>query len=123
MGELFEALNKIESFFEITITDNTGNAVTGYIHSGVVEVITGEEAEEETEPAVREEREPIPAWKNLGSDPVPSESGSKGLILRAGMAMSNVSLSEPMPTGLSKSSVTGFGASLGYEFGGPKFLH
>ncbi|TRZ84538.1 SH3 domain-containing protein [bacterium] len=63
MGDLFEALNKIGSFIEITITDKTGTAVTGYIHSGVVEVISGEETKEETKRAVHEEQEPVPAVK------------------------------------------------------------
>src|SRR4030042_2511861 len=60
MGELFEAMNRIDSFFEISIMDNKGNAVTGYVHSGVVDVITGEEAEEETERPWGEEQEPPP---------------------------------------------------------------
>lgn len=120
MGELFEALSKIESFFEITITDKTGKAVTGYIHSGVVEVISGEETKEEPDRAVREEQEPVPAEKPQVSS-FPSETRPKRLILRAGMTMSNVALSETLPAGFSKSSALGFGAGIGYEFGGPNF--
>ncbi len=120
MGELIEATNRIESFFEITITDKVGNTVTGYIHSGVVNVISGGEPAEETKPAVRQERKPVAEEQSQ----VPAYVGDdrpKRVILRVGMSMSNVSLSEAMPAGFTKSSRMGFGAGIGYEFGGPNF--
>ncbi len=118
MGELFEATNRIESFFEITITDKAGDTVTGYIHSGVVNVISGEEAVEETKPVVRKEQKPV-AVERAEVSSFPSEARPKRVILRVGMSMSNVSLSEAMPTGFTKSSRMGLGAGIGYEFGGP----
>jgi hypothetical protein len=120
MGDLFEALNKTGAFFEITVTDKEGTEVTGYIHSGVVDVISGGATPKEPERAVREIEKPAPAEKARASS-FPSESRAKKWVLRAGMTMSNVTISEALPEGFSKSSATGIRAGIGYEIGGPNF--
>ncbi len=122
MGELFEATNRIESFFEITITDKAGNTVTGYIHSGVVNVISGGEPTEETKPAVRQERKPVAEEQSQ----VPTYVGDdrpKRLILRVGMTMSNVSLSEAIARRIHQVVPHGIRGRHRIRIRRPQFLH
>jgi len=117
LGDLFEALAKTGSFFEITVTDKEGAEVTGYIHSGVVDIISGEAKKPEPKRVVREE----PAPEEREAPSYSSGVAPKRFILRGGLALSNVSISEPIPAGLSKKSVMGIRAGIGYEIGGPNF--
>jgi len=115
-GELFESLNKTGAFFEITVTNKEGMEATGYIHSGVVEVISGGPKTQEPQRAVREVEEPAPAPASYSSG-----TPAKRFILRGGLTMSNVSISESLPPGFTKNSQMGIRAGIGYEIGGPNF--
>lgn len=120
LGTLLESMGKVDSFYEITITDKNGQTVSGYIHVSVVDVMGGgeEEAVEEPRPVPRQEpvtyREPARASGYEGV----SRGGFKVL---GGFALTNLSLSEDIPSGISKKSKMGFGGGIGYEFGSSQF--
>jgi hypothetical protein len=119
-GALLESMGRVDSFYEVTVTDKDGKSVTGYIHGSVVDVIGGAEEKKEeparpvqrTEPVI--EREPVRQTSNA-----PQPGGR--FILLGNLALSNLSLSTTLPTGITKSSRTGFGGAIGYEFGSSLF--
>lgn len=120
LGTLLESMGKVDSFYEITVTDKNGQTVSGYIHASVVDVMTGgeEKMEETPRPVPREE----PATYREPARSSGYEGGSRGgFKVMGGLAMTNLSLSEDIPSGISKKSKMGFGAGLGYEFGSSQF--
>ncbi len=116
LGALLESMGKVDSFYEITVTDKDGKSVSGYIHASVVDVIGGAEEKKE-EPARPVQRpEPVIEREQTRQPTYAPRSGGR-FILKGNLAMSNLSLSEAIPTGVTKSSRTGFGGAIGYEFG------
>lgn len=120
LGTLLESMGKVDSFYEITITDKNGQTVSGYIHASVVDVMSGgeEKIEETPQPVPREE----PATYREPARPSGYQGGSRGgFRVMGGLGLTSLSLSEDIPSGISKKSRMGFGGGLGYEFGSSQF--
>jgi len=111
IGTLLEVTGKNGAWYEVTVNDKSGEAVTGYIHNAVVEVSGADEEEAEVEPraAVRREVPRASARKEIAGG---------GFKLMAGLSMDNVNLSETLPADAKKTSKMGFMGGLGYESGG-----
>lgn len=111
IGTLLEVTGKDGAWYEVTVNDKSGEAVTGYIHNTVVEVSGADEEEAEVEPraAVRREAPRARAVKQYASG---------GVKLMGGLSMDNVNLSETLPADAKKTSKMGFMGGLGYEGGG-----
>ncbi len=118
LGTLLESKGKVDSFYEVAVTDADGKAVFGFIHASVVDVIAG--AEEGT-------KEPAPPAQRVEPEREPPQSSSYfyrpagGINLLGSLVLANLAYSEPLPVDISKSSKLGFGGVLGYEFGGSRF--
>ncbi|MBU4269094.1 MAG: outer membrane beta-barrel protein [Acidobacteria bacterium] len=110
-GTLLEVAGKEGAWYEVTVNDKSGKAVTGYIHTTVVEVIGEDEEEAEVKPraAVRREAPRARAAK---------EFAGGGVKLMGGMAMANLNISETIPPEAKKTSKMGFMGGLGFESGG-----
>jgi len=121
VGTLIEATSKVDSWYEISVAGKSGEEIVGYIHSSVVDVVSGETpVPQETRPARTEPARPV-------SKPTPSyaraaaPSGAKHFKIMAGLAMANQRLDSDSQKALDtykmkKGSLMGFGAGLGYEF-------
>lgn len=111
IGTLLEVTGKNGAWYEVTVNDKSGEAVTGYIHNTVVEVSGADEEEAEVEPraAVRRETPRLRAVKQYAGG---------GVKLMGGLSMDNVNLSETLPADAKKTSKMGFMGGLGYEGGG-----
>jgi hypothetical protein len=111
MGAMFEASKKVGNFYEISITDNSGNLVTGYISSDVVEEV-GAGAAAPTAPAQTQPRAAVAAPAG------PKPAG--GLFIGAGLAMTNFGYDADTKKmfddlGISLKMKMGFLAGVGYE--------
>jgi len=121
VGALIEATSKVDSWYEVSVAGKSGEEIVGYIHSSVVDVVSGETpAPQETRPARTEPAPPV-------SKPAPSyaraaaPSGAKNFKIIAGLALANQRLDSDTQKAIdtydmSKGSLMGFGAGLGYEF-------
>jgi len=116
LGALLESTGKVDSFYEVTVRDKDGKSVFGFIHASVVDVIAGAEEKKEepatpvqrTEPVIEREPTRPPTY-------YPRQGG--GFILLGNLVLSNLTFSETIPSGISKSPRVGFGGAIGYEFG------
>ena len=119
-GTLLESTGKVDSFYEVTVTDKDGKSVFGFIHASVVDVVAGAEEKKEeparpvqrTEPVIEREPTRPPTY-------YPRQGGR--FILLGDLVLSNLAFSETIPSGISKSSRAGFGGAIGYEFGSSIF--
>ena len=111
IGTLLEVAGKDGAWYEVTVNDKSGEAVTGYIHNTVVEVSGADEEEAKVEPraAVRREVPKASARKEIAGG---------GFKLMAGLSMSNLNISEALPADAKKTAKMGFMGGLGYESGG-----
>ncbi|MEI6614927.1 MAG: outer membrane beta-barrel protein [Chrysiogenales bacterium] len=111
IGTVLEISGKEGVWFEVTVNDQSGKKVTGYIHNTVVEVIGEDEEEAEVKPraAVRRAASRAPAAKQFAGG---------GVKVMGGLSMSNLNVSETIPATAKKSSKMGFMGGLGYESGG-----
>ena len=121
VGALIEATSKVDSWYEVSVAGKSGEEIVGYIHSSVVDVVSGETpAPQETRPARTEPAPPV-------SKPAPSyaraaaPSGAKNFKIMAGLALANQRLDSDSQKAIDdydmvKGSLMGFGAGLGYEF-------
>ena len=110
-GTLLEIAGKDGVWYEVTVNDQSGKEVTGYIHNTVVEVVGADEEEAEVKPraAVRRELPRVRAAKAF--------AGS-GFKLMGGLSMGNMKVSGEIPPEISKKSKMGFIGGLGFESGG-----
>lgn len=109
IGTLLEVDGKDGAWYEVTVNDQSGKEVTGYIHSTVVEVLGEKEAAQEEKPRAAVRREAPRARK---------EFADGGFKLMGGLSMSNMNISEAIPADAKKSSKMGLIGGLGYEGGG-----
>lgn len=111
VGTLLEVAGKDGAWYEVTVNDQFGKEVTGYIHNSVVEVIGEDEAPAQEKPraATRRETPKARAAKQFAGG---------GFKLMGGLSMDNVNLSETLPADAKKTSKMGFMGGLGYEGGG-----
>jgi opacity protein-like surface antigen len=111
IGTLLEVAGKDGAWYEVTVNDQSGKAVTGYIHNTVVEVLGEKEAAQEEKPraAVRREAPRARAAKQFAGG---------GVKMMAGLSMDNVKLSDTIPADAKKTSKMGFMGGLGFESGG-----
>ncbi len=126
-GTLFEVNSKIGEWYEVTVDDDSGKATSGYLHSSVVEVVTGSGAGETAKPAKVVENEDAaepeqPARnRRAAAQEEPEEAyepparGNGGVVILGGAVLSNLAISESLPEGMTKGSRFGFGGGLGFE--------
>lgn len=112
-GTLLEVEGKEGAWYEVTVNDNSGKSVSGYIHNTVVEVIGADEEEAEAEVRPR-----AAVRRNAPRASAAREFASGGVKLLAGLSMSNLNVSETIPATAKKSAKMGFMGGLGYESGG-----
>lgn len=104
MDTILEVLGKTGVWFQVSVKDEAGEEVTGYIHKTVVEV--SGEVQEEGEP-----QEPIKAA-------APKAFAGGGFKLFGGLSLGNGSFSETLPVDFEKRNRMSFMGGLGYESGG-----
>jgi opacity protein-like surface antigen len=109
-GTLLEVSGREGAWYEVSVNDPNGKAVTGYIHNSVVEVLSDEEEEEEARrPAARRETPKMRPAKAFAAG---------GVKLMGGLSMGNLTFSEPLSAEVKKTSKMGFMGGLGFESGG-----
>jgi len=123
-GTLLESTQKLENWYEISITDEEGKTITGYIHASVVDVVSGQKTEEK---AVQEEvkKEEIVTPPVAEQVPVPSPAkrtySPGGFKVLGGMANASVSHSEMDVQGFDmgqyEKSKMGYFGGIGLELG------
>jgi len=115
-GALFEVQKKMGTWYEISVVDNAGNIVTGYINADMVEEVGAAGAAPATAPAQ-------PAAPTRVSQPTASSAGyaasgaaaAGGFFLAAGPVLSNLSVSNEELGDTKKSPRFGLAAGVGYE--------
>ena len=110
-GILLQADGKDGDWYEVTVNDQSGKAVTGYIHNSVVEVIGEDEEAAEMKPRAAVRRE-VPRVRSA------KKFAGGGAKLMGGLSMGNLRLSEEIPVADKKTSKMGFMVGLGLESGG-----
>jgi hypothetical protein len=115
-GTLLEVSDKEGAWYEVTVNDESGKAVTGYIHNSVVEVIGEDEASEETEEPEEMPRADVP--RKAPRARVPKAYAGGGVKLMGGLAMGNFNLSAEIPATVKKTAKMGLMGGLGFESGG-----
>ena len=110
-GTLLEVDGMEGAWYEVTVNNQSGKAVTGYIHNSVVDVIGAAEGEAEFKPraAVRREAPRARAARQFAAG---------GVKLMGGLSMSNLNVSEPLGPEAKKTAKMGFMGGLGFEGGG-----
>jgi hypothetical protein len=117
-GTLVEAASKVDSWYEISVKDKSGDAVVGYIHSSVVEVVGGETPAAKPAPAAPREPE------RRASRPAPASASApaaaKKMTILGGLAFANQRLdsdSQDMidSSDLDKGNLMGPTIGLSYE--------
>ena len=110
-GALFEVQKKTGTWYEVSVVDNAGNIVTGYINADVVEEVGGgAPPAQTTQPRAAQPAATAPS-------PAPSYSTAKAagkFFLAAGPVLSNLAFSEDLGD-TKKSPRFGFAAGVGYE--------
>lgn len=110
MDTILQVFSIEGAWYAVSVKDESGKEVTGYIHKTVVEV-TGEVAEAAVKPDVDVPRE-TPSTRPV------KKYASGGLKLMGGLSLGNGSYSETLPTGFEKRNRMSFMGGLGYESGG-----
>jgi hypothetical protein len=111
IGTLLQIAGKEGAWYEVTVNDQSGKEVTGYIHNTVVEVSGADEEAAEVKPraAVRREAPRSRAAKQFAGG---------GIKLMGGLSMNNLNFSEPLGAEAKKTAKMGFMGGLGFESGG-----
>jgi hypothetical protein len=113
VGSLLEVSGEDGAWYEVTVNNQAGKEVTGYIHNSVVEVIGGNAAVAQNEEKPRAaERRVAPRVRAA------KEFAAAGIKLMGGLSMGNLNLSENLSVESKKTSKMGFMGGLGYESGG-----
>jgi hypothetical protein len=112
MGAMFESSKKVGNFYEISVTDNSGNLVTGYISTDVCEEVGAAPAAPTTPAQVQ--RPPVTA------PPPAVTKKAGGLFIGAGLVMSNLTYDSDTQSmldqiGYKKKMRLGFQVGVGYE--------
>jgi hypothetical protein len=110
-GTLLESAGRDGAWYEVTVNDQSGKAVTGYIHNSVVDVIAGETEEEQERPRSAAHRE-TPRFRSAKS------FAGGGFKLLGGLSMGNLNLSEDISADKKKTSKIDFMGGLGFESAG-----
>lgn len=121
LGTLIEASSKVDSWYEITVTNKSGESVVGYIHTSVVEVVGGQTAPPQEPRPVRKEPEPAVAKPAPTYYRAAAPSAVKRLKILAGVAFANQRLDSESQNAiddydLKKGNLLGITAGIGYEF-------
>jgi opacity protein-like surface antigen len=126
LGTLLEAKQKAGDWFEITVTNDLGVNLTAYIHSNVVDVVSGggEVGREEAPPvrAAEPVRQPArveaPVYDQSYAPASPAKGGVK---LMVGYGMGNIAYTTDQDTteiDKYKTALPGFAGGVGFETGG-----
>jgi hypothetical protein len=134
-GTLLESSQKIGDWFEITVKDDQGKAVFGYVSQSVVDIVSERKADEPAvkaperkEPVV--EKEPVVQKEPEKSEaPAVPQSGAARGVLRGFKVMGGLVSANMTYNAMENKSVIdssnkprgGFGGGLGYERGGSLF--
>lgn len=112
-GTLLEASGRDGAWYEVTVSNQAGKEVTGYIHNSVVTVVNGGDQNEEV--ASR----PVPAARRQATNyRKAKEFAAGGLKLMGGLSMGNLNFSDEISAEAKKTSKMGFMGGLGFESGG-----
>lgn len=116
-GTLLEAFDQEGAWYKVTVKNQAGNDVGGYINKNVVDVIN--EKEEEATVAEKKEKRHDAAVRHRVSRPLPAkEFAAGGFKLLGGLSLSNLNMSDPLSEDSKKVAKTGLMGGLGYESGG-----
>ena len=112
MGAMFESSKKLGNFYEISVTDNSGNLVTGYLSTDVCEEV-GAAPAAPTAPAQVQRPQVAPT-------PPAGTKKAGGFFIGAGLVMSNFTYDADTQKLLDDSKITkkmrmGFQVGGGYE--------
>jgi len=119
-GALFEVQGKTGSWFEISVVDNAGNIVTGYINADVVEEIGGGAPAQPAPRTSQPTPQPQPAAIQTGGSGYAAPAGAGGFVISAGVAMTNISFDTDTQKALDDGKVSkkmrfGFQFGVSYE--------
>jgi hypothetical protein len=126
-GDLLESTQKVGSWYEVAVTDQNGQTISGYINSLLVDVVSEKEV---TKPKVAEpeaQEKPAPQKEPAAREPIrPAKTSSRrtsGFKIMGGLALTNMSLNEYFLADYSytKKSRTNFTGGIGYELGFSNF--
>jgi len=126
-GDLLESTQKVGSWYEVAVTDQKDQTISGYINSLVVDVVSekGVTKPKVAEPEIREQ--PTRPKGPLAREPVrPARASSRstsGFKIMGGLALTNMSLTAyPLEDyNYTKKSRTNFTGGIGYELGFSNF--
>jgi hypothetical protein len=110
MDTIMEVFGKEGAWYAVSVKDESGKEVTGYIHKTVVEV-TGEVEEAAVKPG------PDAPMEDPVARPV-KKYASGGLKLMGGLSLGNGTFSETLPVDIKKTNRKSFMGGLGFESGG-----
>ncbi|MDW7759847.1 MAG: outer membrane beta-barrel protein [Acidobacteriota bacterium] len=125
---LLEARQRIGDWYEITVTDASGAAISGYIHQQVVDVVAG--APREPEPVREEPRRPVrepvreeprqPVERRMAPVSYRSDYGMGGFKAIGGLAMASLRYptEETAEFDKYKKSKMGLAGGIGFDSGG-----
>jgi hypothetical protein len=125
---LLEARQRIGDWYEITVTDASGAAISGYIHQQVVDVVAG--APREPEPVREEPRRPVrepvreeprqPVERRMAPVSYGSGYGMGGFKVIGGLAMASLRYptEETAEFDKYKKSKMGLAGGIGFDSGG-----
>lgn len=127
-GAQFDSAKKLAGWYEISVADNSGKLVTGYISADLVEEIADAavskppaKSEPKTEPAKAEPAKPTPPVAQTVQAPPPpaAESARPGFMIfgNFGMTMPSDSVLKDV-----YGNITEFGAELRYRLAGKLYL-
>jgi hypothetical protein len=106
-GTLLETSGRDGAWYEVTVNNQAGKEVTGYIHNSVVSEVSGEE-EAEDEPS----RPSAPRYRTA------KNWAAGGAKLMGGISMGNMTISEDLGPDVSKTAKMDFMGGVGFESGG-----
>jgi hypothetical protein len=106
-GTLLETSGREGAWYEVTVNNQAGKEVSGYIHNSVVSEVSGEEEEAE-EPA----RPAAPRYRT------PKNWAAGGAKLMGGLSLGNMTFSEDLGPDVIKSAKMDFMGGVGFESGG-----
>jgi hypothetical protein len=115
LGAMFESSKKVGNFYEISVTDNSGNLVTGYISADVCEEVGAAPAAPTAPVAPAQVQRP-----QVTARPPAVTKKAGGLFIGAGLVMSNVTFDSDTQKSLDDASAKkkmkmGFQFGVGYE--------
>jgi len=112
MGAMFESSKKVGNFYEISVTDNSGNLVTGYISTDVCEEVGAAPTAPVTPAQVQRPQ--------VAPKPPAGTKKAGGLFIGAGLAMTNFTYDADTKKffddyGITTKMKLGFQVGVGYE--------